>query len=114
MTEVCLTSKQIEIRDMLVCAAHEKRLVYFSDVGDWVGLGALPAAGLLNPINQHEHEQGRPLLTAVVISKKTGKPGQGFFNFAEKELGIDVGPNKATFWVRELCKVFLAHEQLCK
>lgn len=34
---------------------------------------------LLDLINSHEHDAGRPLLSAVVVNKETDLPGDGFF-----------------------------------
>ncbi len=59
---------------------------------------------ILGEISTFEHEQGHPLLSAVVVSAVTNMPGQGFFTLA-RELGLHAGTNNLTFFFRELDKV---------
>ena len=40
-------------------------------------------AGLLGEISTYEHSFGRPLLTAIVVTKKTQSEGDGFFKLGE-------------------------------
>ena len=61
-------------------------------------------AGLLGQINVLEHDAGNPLISAVVVSKKTMEPGLGFWNTA-KDLGIKVGDSpdeRQAFWLQSL------------
>ena len=38
----------------------------------------------LGAISELEHSQGRPLLSAIVVSEENGLPGVGFFEMAER------------------------------
>ena len=58
----------------------------------------------LRYISEEEHEDGRPLLSAVVKNKKTGMPGPDFFTLAH-ELGLYDGGSKKTFFQSELNRV---------
>lgn len=62
--------------------------------------------GLLGQICTLESEAGRPLISAVVLHKGDGEPGEGFWNIA-RDLGIDPGSTKDAryeFWIRELSR----------
>ena len=60
---------------------------------------------LLGEISEWEHNHGRPLLSAVVIRKDTGMPGEGFFSLA-KQLKICQGQNKQSLRQKELKNVY--------
>lgn len=62
---------------------------------------------LLGEISKEEHAAGRALLSAVVVTRDTKRPGAGFFQLA-KELGRTVADEK-TFWSDELERVYEAH-----
>lgn len=53
---------------------------------------------LLGDVSRQEYAQGRPLLTAVVVRKDTGEPGDGF-------LGLEGFPETREFWETELKRV---------
>ena len=62
-------------------------------------------AALLGHVNLLEHEDGWPLISALVIHKGAdAEPGPGFWNFA-RDLGIDVGSGphaRLEFWSAEV------------
>lgn len=65
--------------------------------------------GLLADISIHEHEQGDPLLSVVVVNKETRSPGDGFFKLA-KDLGRYKGSltskeQKDEFYIQELKEI---------
>lgn len=51
---------------------------------------------LLREVSLHEHEQGRPLLSAVVVSQDTRLPGRGFFALMQS-LGFGNGYEQVLF-----------------
>ena len=59
---------------------------------------------MLERISRHEHEEGRPLLSAVVIHLNRNTPGNGFFTLAD-ELGLFRGRCRLTYFVNELRRV---------
>lgn len=59
---------------------------------------------MLEQISRHEHAQGRPLLSAVVIHLNRNTPGNGFFTLAA-ELGLFRGRCRLTYFVSELRRV---------
>jgi len=85
-------------------------ITYYSDIAPMAGLDMnLPnnryeIGVILDDINRHEHELGRPMLSAVVVHKESLKPGQGFFTLG-RTLGLFVGNDKDKFYIQELHKV---------
>ncbi len=65
-------------------------------------------AQILGDISTHEHEQGRPMLSAVVVLAEIGYPGDGFYALA-RELGLHHGKKEfenLDFFVQELKRVY--------
>ena len=57
-------------------------------------------AHFLGQISTDEFNAGRPLITAMVVHKHDGQPGDGFFKLAES-LGFDFDDREA-FWISQL------------
>jgi len=59
-------------------------------------------------INEYEHRHGRPMLSAVVVTKDTGMPGGGFFVLASSlgKFNGDSEQEKRTFLESELEEVY--------
>jgi hypothetical protein len=71
-------------------------------VGSYMGRLIGEVIGL---ISKNELEQGRPMLSAIVVGV-SGKPGEGFFNWA-KDLGVlHEGDDEETFWHDECEKIY--------
>ena len=65
-------------------------------------------AQILGNISNHEHAQGRPMLSAVVVLAETGYPGDGFYTLA-RELGLHHERKEfedLDFFVQEMKKVY--------
>jgi hypothetical protein len=97
---------------MLKQTAETGGLVTYTDVAKVVGLDMENVehrnqmSQLLDEISSHEHAQGRPLLSVVVIRKDLGRPGHGFFELA-KRLGQYSGHgeiHEVLFFVKEFQK----------
>jgi len=59
---------------------------------------------MLGQIAIAEDRAGRGMLTAVVVRKDSGRPGDGFFELARK-LGRDT-TDRERFWIEELNRVY--------
>ncbi|MFJ4126613.1 hypothetical protein ACIP3U_35680 [[Kitasatospora] papulosa] len=57
----------------------------------------------LGHISVYEHQHGRPLLSALVIRKATGRPGDGFSDLAS-QLGFEAAGD-AGFWEHQVEQV---------
>ena len=64
-------------------------------------------ARTLRAISTAEHQQGRPLLSVVVVLGSRQMPGRGFFALA-RELGRHTGGGDAAFFREELARVHAA------
>ncbi|MFD9078134.1 hypothetical protein [Streptomyces erythrochromogenes] len=57
----------------------------------------------LGHISVYEHQHGRPLLSALVVAKATGRPGDGFAELAS-QLGFEAAED-AEFWEHQVAQV---------
>ncbi len=101
-----------QIRDMLIEAAQQRRVLFYAEVGKVLNLDMdnpyhrQEIGRILGEISTDEHNDGCPLLSAVVVHQENHRPGQGFFNLA-RELGIqEPGEDNETFYTNELNRVF--------
>jgi hypothetical protein len=75
-----------KLRDV---AANEQ-VVFYHQIAPLAGLDMSLAedrnriADILDEISTFEHEQGRPLLSVVVVQAETGRPGKGFYKLATR------------------------------
>ena len=94
------------IYDELCRVAKSGGITHYSDIAPLVGLNPMAPRipQILESICRHENQAGRPLLSAVVVSKGGGRPGKGFFDLA-KGMGLYDGGDDDRFWVQELQRV---------
>jgi len=98
------------IYERLKEVARARGITNYTDIGrmDNLDMGN-PAdrnriAEMLDEINHYEHQQGRPMLSAVVIRQDINMPGAGFFECA-RGLGKYHGNDDLVFWAHELTEV---------
>src|SRR5439155_17691924 len=82
------------VRAFLVTAARTGTTVTYGEVATVPGTDLEPSgprslAAILRAISTSEDEAGRGLLTVVVVRRRTGLPGEGFFRLAA-ERGRDI------------------------
>lgn len=94
----------------LVEIARDGRTETYGEIGRVVGLSmgnprhrAL-IGGLLDGIDCREHAAGRPQLAAVVVRKREGDPGRGFFVIARR-LGLHTEEDDRAYWRETLGRV---------
>ena len=91
-----------DLRDLLIEHASRRQIMTYSGTG----LNRNVVGKRLDDINRSEHEQGRPLLSVIVVRQGTTMPGEGFFTCA-RDLGRYVaGEDRATFVKQERQAVF--------
>ena len=108
-------SEDAIIRTKLVETAKEQTTIFYSDLGALIGLDMsqpdqrTELSDLLGRINIAEHEEGRPMLSAVAVLKEEMRPGQGFFEIAHW-LGVYSGDKdprvQEGFFIAELKRVY--------
>ncbi len=100
-----------ELYTRLQAVAREQRTAAYSEVAPVAGVDtanphfAAVLGAMLDEINRVEAGNGRPLISAVVIGKETGMPGQGFFKCARDLRRYD-GKDDLAYWLTELRQVF--------
>jgi hypothetical protein len=103
------------VRDALIEAARDRRLLTYPDVAIIMGL---PRSGydmgrkvgaMADAINRFERDAGRPMLSALLVQTQSRRPGDGFYACAI-QLGIVTGfaddASKRAFWEDERDKVY--------
>jgi hypothetical protein len=90
--------------------AFSGQVTYYSDIAPIVGLDMShpedrnKISVLLDDISTFEHQNGRPLLSAVVVHRQDNIPGNGFFQMAQR-VGVYTGRDRDIFFVEELRRV---------
>jgi len=98
------------VYDALMDAASRGKPVYYGELAKLMELNMMDEGDrtklfkLLENITVYEHKEGRPLLSAIVISRANKMPGYGFFKLARR-LGVQKQDN-TTFFYAEVRKVF--------
>lgn len=101
--------------DELVRLARSGGLSTYSDVSPLVGLSMdeeddrVEIAKLLREIAIYEHNEERPMLTALIVHRgNDNNPGEGFFSIAQ-EFGLFDGSRNQTsrlvFWANQVTQV---------
>jgi hypothetical protein len=104
-----------QVRSVLSQFARESRLISYSELAQRVGpIRFQPDAhayhAMLGEVSASEDEQGRGMLTVLVVHKEgDALPGQGFFELAER-LDRNATDHLA-FWAAELQRVLSAHKE---
>ena len=70
--------RALQLWQILISAAHNRQVLTYEIVGNLTGLQPLGLANFLNPILHYCERNQLPLLPILVVSKETGRPGQGF------------------------------------
>lgn len=101
----------------LINVARNKKKINYINVANIMGLPPGKPMGnhwqnetgqILGEISEYEFNHGRPMLSAVVVRKKTGDPGDGFLKLA-MGLGKILSNShidEKTFWEQELKEVY--------
>ena len=90
-----------DIRRRLIQVARKGEIVFYSELG--IGRGQV-AGAILGDISEHEHNNHRPLLTAVVANKAKGMPSPGFWELSAVPSNL-TDKQRPIFWARELIRV---------
>ena len=98
-----------EMREVLNAVARRRETISYTDLVRQVRAMRLEphdyaVAHLLGEISAADHEEGRGMRSAMVVSIEENSPGSGFFALAES-LGEDVA-DPMRFWVQQLEKAY--------
>jgi hypothetical protein len=99
------------VYDRLIAAARAGDLVFYSELAPMLGIdldsphfGAL-VGRVLGRISEDEVSDGRPMLSAIVVSKDTMLPGHGFYDLGQQLRRVRDGEDEMAFAVRQIREV---------
>jgi len=103
-----------EIREILVDVAKSKQTITYSDLAHRVKSRRIKPndqdlTNALDAISLEEESRGRGMLSAVVVSKRDGLPGYGFFHLGRR-LGRQI-PDRNIFWLWEFDAVCASYSE---
>ncbi len=97
-----------QVYALLIDAAQKGKTVYYDEISRRVELSRDSFSlltDILDAIAEYEHEQSRPLLTAVAVQRDSGLSGPGFFGLARRLRSLS-GWDEQGFYEMELSKVY--------
>jgi hypothetical protein len=100
------------IYETLKRVARNQSTTTYSDIAPLAGLDMESPAdrnkmrAMLGVISTYEHENGRPMLTAVVVHRQDNIPGNGFFELAHHLGLLKRGQDKLAFFCGEVTHVY--------
>lgn len=100
------------IRDRLIQAAKRGEIVYYADLANAAGREvkgphwAVHIGKILGPISEKEAAEGRPLLSAIVVSRDTKMPGEGFYSLGLQHGLVEPGEDEEAFAHRQMRRVY--------
>ena len=102
-----MDAKTKAVYEEIIKVAQDEDVITYSELASRTGntpTGIGPT--ILDGINRIENNEGRPLLSAVVVNKNRNIPGDGFFDLA-KSLGLQSsGEDNVKFWLKEIHRVY--------
>ena len=97
--------------ERLVKAARAGEFVFNGELAKMLGIdmdnphfGAL-VGKVLDRINEDEAAAGRPMISAIVVSKDTMLPGAGFFKLGQEQHRTDPDEDEIGFAIRQIKRV---------
>lgn len=106
--KAALSKARQQVKDAIVARAKSRRLIYYSELAALITAVPLEAHDvrlfqLLCDVSTEAHENGQPLLSALVVHKSDEQPGAGFYELADS-LGFTVR-DKIAFWAEQVRQV---------
>ena len=109
ITQIAWKAAKKEAREAMIAVARDAKVITYSDLA-YRKIKSCTfephdprLARMIGDISTDEDEAGRGMLSAVVVNKRDGRPGPGFFTLA-RSLGRDTD-DELRCWNDELKKV---------
>lgn len=99
------------VYDRLVEAARAGKFVHYDELAKMLGIDmsnehwAVQVGKVLGRISEDEVAAGRPMISAIVVSKDTMLPGKGFFTLGQQLRRTEPGEDEIAFAVRQIKRV---------
>ena len=97
--------------ERLVQAARAGEFVHYGELAKMLGINmdnphfGAEVGKVLGRISEDEVAAGRPMISAIVVSKEDMLPGHGFYNLGQQLHLVDPGEDEIGFAVRQIRKV---------
>jgi hypothetical protein len=99
------------VYERLVQAARARGFVHYGELAKMLGIdmdnphfGAL-VGKVLGQISEDEVAAGRPMISAMVVSRDDMLPGKGFFKLGQELHQVDPGEDEIAFAIRQIRRV---------
>lgn len=114
MTESEWAAAADELITLLETAAVERRTVTYGEAARRAFSGRFSARSgalmdLLADVDTRAFEGRGIVIASLVVRADTGRPGEGYFAFAERELGLG-GQDREAFWRDQAEQVWSAYD----
>lgn len=99
------------VYDRLVEAARTGEFVHYGELAKMLGIDpdnphfGAQVGKVLGRISEDEIAAGRPMISAIVVSKDTMLPGHGFFNLGQELRRTQPDEDEIGFAVRQIKRV---------
>ena len=100
-----------EIYERLKTFAKQEQITTYSEIAPLANLDMEnpdhrgEIGRLLGIVSTFEHQDGRPLLSAIVVHRQDNIPGEGFFELARELGALRPSQDRLAFWCREVARV---------
>ena len=97
-----------EVYERLVRAARAREFVHYGELAKMLSIDmdnphfGAQVGKVLGEISEDEVANGRPMLSAIVVSKDDMLPGKGFFKLGQQLHQVDPGEDESAFAVRQI------------
>ena len=99
------------VYDRLVQAARAREFVHYGELATMLGIDmdnphfGAQVGKVLGGISEDEVAAGRPMISAIVVSKDDMLPGSGFVKLGQELHKVDPGEDEIGFAVRQIKRV---------
>lgn len=99
------------VYERLVRAARARELVHYGELAKMLGIDmdnphfGAQVGKVLGRISEDEVAAGRPMLSAIVVSKDDMLPGRGFYDLGKQLRQVRDGEDEVAFAVRQIRQV---------
>jgi hypothetical protein len=99
------------VYDRLVQAARAREFVHYGELAKMLGIDMdnphfdAQVGKVLGQISEDEVAAGRPMISAIVVSKDDMLPGSGFFKLGQELHRVEPGEDEIGFAVRQIKRV---------
>jgi hypothetical protein len=105
------TMQHPAVHARLIQAAHAREFVHYGELAKMLGIDmdnphfGAQVGKVLGEISEDEVAAGRPMLSAIVVSRDTMLPGHGFFSLGQELHLVEPGEDEMAFAIRQIKRV---------